>query len=77
MPCREEILSEDYADIIADYTLPERFLEQVPHPFCFRTLNEEYGFAHVRRSEAPPLAIGNYGYAAIPKLYGLDRKSVV
>ncbi len=71
MPCKEEILSNDYADIIVDYTLSERFLEQVTQPFCFRQLNEEYGFAHVRRSEAPPLAIGNYGYAAIPKLYGL------
>lgn len=71
MPCKEEILSNDYADIIVDYTLPERFLEQITHPFCFRLLNEEYGFAHVKRSEAPPLTIGNYGYAAIPKLYGL------
>lgn len=71
MPCKEEILSNDYADIITDYTLSERFLEQVTQPFCFRPLDEEYGFAHVRRSEAPPLAIGNYGYAAIPKLYGL------
>lgn len=71
MPCREEILSNDYADIIADYMLPERFLEQITQPFCFRMLNEEYGFAYVRRSEAPPLGIGNYGYAAIPKLYGL------
>lgn len=71
MPCKEGILSNDYVDIIADYTLPERFLEQVNHPFCFRALNEEYGFAYARRSEAPALSIGNYGYAAIPKLYGL------
>lgn len=71
MPCKEEILSNDYADIIADYYLPERLLEQVRQPFCFRALNEEYGIAHINRSEAPPLSIGNYGYAAIPKLYGL------
>lgn len=71
MPCKEEILSNDYVDIITDYTLPERLLEQVSHPFCFWALNEEYGFAYVRGSEAPSLSIGNYGYAAIPKLYGL------
>lgn len=71
MPCKEEILSNDYADIIVDYILPERLLEQNIPPFCFRLLNEEYGFAHVNRSQAPPISIGSYGYAAIPKLYGL------
>ncbi|MCD7726232.1 MAG: S8 family peptidase [Clostridiales bacterium] len=71
MPCKEEILSNDYADIIRDYMLPESLREQVTQPFCQRILNEEFAFAYVKRSEAPPLSIGAYGYASIPKLYGL------
>jgi hypothetical protein len=71
MSCREEILSNDYADVIIDYILPERFLEQIKTPFCFRELDDEFSFAYVKRSEAPPVGIAEYGYAAIPKLYGL------
>lgn len=71
MACKEKILSNDYADIIIDYVLPDEVLAEQNLDYCFRALDDEFGVAYVNRQEIPPLTIGVYGYAAIPKLYGL------
>lgn len=71
MPCREEILSNDYADLIIDFMLSGDLLNLPGPEYCYEALDDEFGFAYVRRSEAPALTIGNYSYGAIPKLYGL------
>jgi len=71
MTCKERILSNDYADVIIDYVLPEGELERLNFDYCFSKIDEEFGVAHINRHELPPLSVGRYGYASIPKLYGL------
>ena len=71
MTCKDRILSNDYADVIIDYVLPEEDLQRLNFDYCYDVIDEEFGTAHINRQELPPLSIGIYSYAAIPKLYGL------
>lgn len=73
MTCKDRILSDDYADIITDYELMGEILEMAGVDACYRELDAGYNVSYVKRDEIPPLSIGNYGYSAIPKLYGLMR----
>ncbi len=65
------ILSEEFADIIADYDAIEQILEGVDIEYCYHAVDAGYGVATVRRSQVAPISIGYYGYSTIPKLYGL------
>lgn len=71
MTCKDRILSNDYADVIIDYVLPEEEQRRLQFDYCFSAIDEEFGTAHINRQEIPPVSVGMYGYAAIPKLYGL------
>lgn len=71
MTCKERILSNEYADVILDFTLPNEVLTMVNLDYCFRGLDDEFGVAYVERQKIPELSIGVYNYASIPKLYGL------
>ncbi len=71
MTCKERILSNDYADIIIDFILPEGSLAEQGLDYCIHTLDEEFSAAYVSRGQLPPLSIGVFRYSAIPKLYGL------
>ena len=71
MTCKERILSNDYADIIIDFVLPEETLARLGFDYCFRALDDEFGFAYAERQELPPLSVGVYSYSSIPNLYGL------
>lgn len=71
MTCQEMILSEEFLDVIVDYDVIEEILEGADVEFCYREIDAGYGVAHVRRSQVRPISIGYYGYATIPKLYGL------
>lgn len=65
------ILSNEFADIIADYDAIEQILEDVDIEYCYHAVDAGYGVATVRRSQVAPISIGYYGYSTIPKLYGL------
>lgn len=71
MTCKDRILSNNYADVIIDYVLPEEELQRLNFDYCFSAIDEEFGTAYISRQELPPLSVGMYGYSAIPKLYGL------
>ena len=71
MTCKERILSNDYVDIIIDFVLPDETLARLGFDYCFRALDDEFGFAYANRQELPPLSVGVYSYASIPNLYGL------
>ncbi len=71
MTCKERILSNEYADVIIDYVLPEEELQRLNFDYCFSEIDEEFGTAYINRQEIPPLSVGMYGYSSIPKLYGL------
>lgn len=65
------ILSDEFADIIADYDAIEQILEDVDIEYCYHAVDAGYGVATVRRSQVAPISMGYYGYSTIPKLYGL------
>lgn len=65
------ILSNDYADLISDYVLPNELLELSASDYCFHEIDAGFGVANVKRSVIPPTSIGVYGYSVIPALYGL------
>lgn len=71
MPCKDEILSNDYADLIIDFILSGDLLGMPKPSYCYEALDDEFGFAYINRSESPAITIGSYSYGAIPKLYGL------
>ena len=70
------ILSEEFADIIADYDAIEQILEGVDIEYCYHAVDAGYGVATVRRSQVAPISIGYYGYSTIPKLYGLMQAAM-
>lgn len=71
LTCKEMILSEEFADLIADYDAIEQILEDVDIEHCYHAIDGGFGVANVRRSQVAPVSIGYYGYSTIPKLYGL------
>ena len=71
MTCKERILSNDYADVIIDFMLPEEALEGQGIDYCFRSINDEFGVVYANRQELPAISVGSYNYYSIPKLYGL------
>ena len=50
MTCQEMILSNDYADIIVDYKIPE-----TPTDICYHNVEGDLGIVYVKRSELPPI----------------------
>lgn len=68
MACRDQIISEDYADFI----FSERQLEESGWPlerFCPIRLLGGMGIAYIERSVVGELSIQNQGYVNIPKLF--------
>lgn len=71
MDCKERILSNDYADVIIEYVLPEEMRAQLGFDYCFSAIDDEFGVAFLDRRVVPPISVGVYTYSSIPKLYGL------
>lgn len=69
MTDREKIISNDYYDLIADYTLSAEMsgLEGV----VYQPVSGEMGVAYVERSSVIPMSVSSFTYPVIPKLYGL------
>jgi len=65
------ILSEDYVDILTDHERMGQILEEMGIDACYRLIDAGYGVSSIRSNQTPPMSIGYYGYASIPKLYGL------
>ena len=71
MACRENILSNEYADFITDYVVVDQLSGTIPLDFCFHAIDSGYGVANVNRGMIPPMSVAYYGYSMIPTLYGL------
>ncbi len=71
MNCKEMILSEDYVDILTDNEQMGQILEELGIDACYHMIDAGYGVSSIKSSETPPMSIDYYGYASIPKLYGL------
>lgn len=71
MTCREKILSNDYADIIVDFKIPDIFGYTLPIDYCYHNVEGDLGILYAERSRLPVISISSTGYFFIPKCYGL------
>lgn len=71
IPCREEILSEDYRDfIVSDVQMP--YLNSLlPETYCSQESGVGYRFAYLPKEQAEPVTLERFPYFSIPKCYGL------
>ena len=75
--CREIIMSEEYADFIAEYgTSSEAALERF-RDFCPQIINDRYICLYENLENLPNFGVANNTYSAIPKLYGLMDTTAV
>ncbi len=65
--------SEDYADLIVFYLNNPARLSQYEDAYI-HYMNEAFAIVHVPVSQITQSAISTFGYAAIPKLYGLTSE---
>lgn len=65
--CREQILSEEYADYLVEY---EQSIVNFPN-VCFSFVSPEFLIAHTPISNLTTSLIGTWGYSIYPRLFGL------
>ena len=70
MACREQTLSNDYAEALLDYILTEDDLKGMD--YCTFKLDEQFTILYFRRlGMQQPINVNQYTYNSVPKLYGL------
>lgn len=67
--CREEVISNDYYDLIVPYGV--KMEERIQNEGCIQRITENYDIFFVQREGNSPFSVENYTYTAIPKCYGL------
>lgn len=70
MTCKEKILSEEYGEIVLDFTV-----QNPPSSYCFKTVNEEFGIAYIPLSELNERVGSLYAYQYLPRLFGLMQET--
>ncbi len=73
MNCKERILSNDYADIITDFMIPERFDYRIPADHCFHQVLAALQILYVDRRAVPNIVLSDASYYFIPRCYGLTQ----
>ncbi len=70
MACREQTLSNDYAEALLDFILTEDDLKGMD--YCTFKLDEQFTILYFRRfGMQQPINVNRYTYNSVPKLYGL------
>lgn len=70
MTCKEKILSEDYGEVIVDYTNPFT-TEEESRRYCFTRVNNRFGIAYLPQSDLNSIMGRLYVYHTLPKVFGL------
>ena len=70
MTCKEKILSEDYGELIVDYTNPFT-TEEESQRYCFTRVNSRFGIAYLPQSDLDGIMGSLYVYHTLPKVFGL------
>lgn len=70
---RNQILSEDYIDIIVDYRNNPELLEVYPEAIV-HIMDPMFAVLHFPYDPARISRVGSYGYTAIPNVYGLTSQ---
>ncbi len=73
MTCKERILSNDYADIITDFVIPERFNYQIPVDNCIHEVMGDLRILYIKKDAIPRISISDASYYFIPRCYGLTQ----
>ncbi len=71
MTCRERILSNEYADLVVNFVLPDEYEYERPVDYCNHIINEDLQLFYIKRSDLPDLRFSKASYSFIPKCYGL------
>lgn len=74
MPCREQALSNDYADLLLDYRMEDGVIPG--GDYCTEEIDEQFSLLYVNRANLPPISVTAFTYNSIPKLYGLMQNDL-
>ena len=75
MACKQNIISEDYIDLLIRYRNSMEKAEEFYSGYCRQIINDSWFALYLPVSEATSLNFGTFGYYTIPKLYGLMEQS--
>lgn len=77
MACREQALSNEYAEALVDYILMGDELDGMD--YCVEMIDDQFAVIYFRRPGMAAISISDYTYNSLPKLYGLmqDEPSVM
>lgn len=76
MDCREKILSNNYYDIILDYSLRASEREN-SYDLCYLNIEDLYNIVYVNQNNVPNINEYFFEYRTIPKLYGLMQQEQI
>lgn len=69
MLCREQALSNDYAELLLDYRMEDG---EIPGgDYCTEEIDNQFSLLYINRADLPPISVSSFTYNSIPKLYGL------
>ena len=71
MTCRDRILSNEYADLVVNFILPEEYEYDRPTDTCHHVINEDLQVYYINRGLIPELRYASSSYSFVPKCYGL------
>ncbi len=72
MTDREKIASNDYYDVLSDYSQPEE-LQVTVTDYVFQRIDQNVGVTYINRAELQPVSVQDFTYRSIPKVYGLQQ----
>ena len=77
MACKQNIISEEYVDLLIRYRNSLERAEEVYSGYCRQTINDSWFVLYLSISELASLSLNfeSLGYYTIPKLYGLMEQS--
>lgn len=74
MTCKEKILSEQFIDILTDYSVDDDLNFREDLDYCTQMIERSLAIYYINRSQIPELSVSTYGYLYIPKCYGLMQE---
>ena len=69
--CREQIMSEDYADILTDFGSMGNIININNTDFCYSTIENSFVVLHIPLEDLPDNYTQIYSYSVNPSCYGL------
>jgi len=77
MTCREQILSNDYADALVDFRLePDNPYRNDIDDYCYQNIEGDFGILYIKRTLLETFEESSYDYIYIPKCYGLQDAEI-